>query len=43
MIVLQFNYVIILHDRSEKLMSYKLNKEGTQTHLVKFKLKVENI
>jgi len=39
--VLQFRYFIMLHDSSEKFMSHKHYKEGTQTHLAKFKLKKE--
>jgi len=40
MIVLQLRYFIILHDSSEKFVSYK---QGTQTHLAKFKFKKEEI
>jgi len=43
MIVLEFRYFIILHDSSEKFMSHKHYKEGTQTHLAKFKLKKRKI
>ena len=39
MIVLQFRYFIILHDRSENFMSHKHYKEGAQTHLAKFQFK----